>query len=68
MAFTTENMVDFQEREESARLEQLIPVGKYNWDIEKAEVTEVNGLPRLRVQHRLHSAGLSFEVWILCSS
>ena len=45
MAFTTENMVEFQEREESARLEQLIPAGKYNWEIEVAEVTEINGLP-----------------------
>ena len=38
MAFSTENMVEFQEREEAARLEQLIPAGKYNWEIEVAEV------------------------------
>ena len=56
MAFSTENMVEFQEREEAARLEQLIPAGKYNWEIEVAEVTEVNGLPRLRVQHRIEGS------------
>ena len=58
MAFSTENMVEFQEREEAARLEQLIPAGKYNWEIEVAEVTEVNGLPRLRVQQRIEGSNI----------
>ena len=53
MPFNTAEMIEFQEREEQSRTDQLIPVGKYNWLIEKAEVAEVNGLPRLRVQHRV---------------
>ena len=52
MPFSTENMIDFQEREEEAKRASLIPEGKYNWEIETGEVIDVNGMPRLRVvQH-----------------
>lgn len=53
MTFSTSQMIEFQEREEASRTAQLIPTGKYNWEIETSEVTEVNGFPRLRVQHRI---------------
>ena len=53
MPFTTESFIEFQAREDEAKIANQIPKGKYNWAIESAEVTEINGLPRLRVQHRL---------------
>ena len=56
MPFSTDNYVEFQEREEKAHLDSMIPVGNYNWEVEKAEVTEIGGTPRLRVQHRLDAS------------
>ena len=56
MPFDTSSMIAFQEREEEARKASMIPVGTYNWEIEKSEVTEVGGVPRLRVQHRLEAS------------
>ena len=41
MPFDTSSMIAFQEREEEARKASMIPVGTYNWEIEKSEVTEV---------------------------
>ena len=56
MPFNTDNYIAFQEREEKAHKDSLIPVGTYNWEIESSEVTEVSGVPRLRVVHRLDAS------------
>ena len=56
MPFSTDNYIAFQEREEKAHKDSLIPVGTYNWEIESSEVTEVSGVPRLRVVHRLDAS------------
>ena len=62
MPFTTESFIEFQAREDEARIANQIPEGTYNWEVESSEVTEINGLPRLRVVHRLDASNTGKQI------
>lgn len=51
MPFTTENMVEYQEREAEARRASQLPAGKYVFAITASDISDSNGLPRLRLTH-----------------
>ncbi len=51
--YNTDSYSEYMKREEKARYENMIPQGKYNWQIEKAEVGQVDTAPRLMIQHRI---------------
>ncbi len=52
MPFTTESFIEFQAREDEARIANQIPEGTYNWEIESSEVTEINGLKTIEERER----------------
>ena len=51
MPFTTENMVEYQEREDEARKASQLSKGKYIFKIAESDISDSNGLPRLRLTH-----------------
>ena len=51
MPFTTEDMVEYQERENEARKASQLPAGYYVFEITASDISDSNGLPRLRLTH-----------------
>ena len=45
MPFSTESMIELQEREIEQRKADQLPQGDYNFIVERADVFDANGLP-----------------------
>ena len=53
MPFSTESMVELQEREIEQRKADALPKGDYNFLIERAGVFDANGLPKLNINMKV---------------
>ena len=62
MPFNSENMVEYQAREEEAQKATRIPEDTYILEITDGEVFDSNGLPRLRLGHKTIAAKRSGSV------
>ena len=56
MPFNSENMIEYQAREEEAQKATRIPEDTYILEITDGEVFDSNGLPRLRLGHKTIAA------------
>lgn len=56
MGFSIEQYSEMMEREEAERTVNMIPVGKYNWEIIDYDVSEVATAPRLTIKHQVIAA------------
>ena len=56
MPFSTESMIELQEREIEQRKADQLPQGDYNFIVDRADVFDANGLPKLSINMKIVSS------------